>query len=467
MRTILRSTACAIVGMGFLIPTVPALGGDEPDARVKALEEQMAKLQKELADLKADRAQAHPSPPAPADVSKGVPIEVYFKNGLKFRSTDGEIDMALGGYVIENARFFTQSNPGSDTFYNKATVLNMKGRLSHRFSFEAEGLLSGAGGSTLNNSFVEYDHAGAFALRIGQFKEPFLWEETLWAPWRDFAEPSVADRLAPSRDVGIMAFGKLWETRVGYEIGYFNGQGRNANDGNDDKDLAGRLTFNPFMTDQGHPLQKLQILGQGTWGRQNGGALPAFSTPDTGTTFLTLPAATTVGEDRTRYGGGMLWAKGPLNMKGEFITMRADLVKGTLENADTRFDAWYLSAGYILTGEEAVIGGPVTPKRPMGKSGGIGAWEVAARFSGFRAEREPFYNLDKQFASSPQPTDTGTGSSTTVDAWIAGVHWTPISNAKVFLEYGENSFGADYIGPLGADVRKRERYALLSTQINF
>jgi len=317
------------------------------------------------------------------------------------------------------------------------------------------------------NSFVEYDPAETFALRMGQFKEPFLWEETVWVPWRDFAEPSVAARLAPSRDIGIMAFGKLWEKRVGYELGYFNGQGRNANDGNDDKDWAGRLTLNPFVTDKGHPLQKLQVFGEGTWGRQNGGTLPAFSMLDTGTTFLALPAATVIGEDRTRYGGGALWAKGPLNLKGEFITMRADLVKGALENPNTRFDAWYVSVGYLLTGEDAVLGGPVSPVRPMGKQGGIGAWEVAARISGFRAEREPFYNLDKQFASSPQPTETGTGSSTVVDAWTTGVHWTPITSAKVFLDYGENAFGADYIGPLGSDLRKRERYILLSTQLNF
>ena len=54
-----------------------------------------------------------------------------------------------------------------------------------------------------------------------------------------------------------------------------------------------------------------------------------------------------------------------------------------------------------------------------------------------------------------------------MNAWQVGLNWTPISNAKTLLSYGENRYGADRIGALGADIRKKEQFVMLSAQFDF
>ena len=433
----------------------------EEEIRLKALEEKMD-------DLGAK------------DAKRGVPLRVFYKDGIKFKSDDGDFDLSVGGRIIETGRFFTESNPNKDTFYNKETQIEMKGKVFRQFKYEFEGNFAGTTAS-MNNSFVEYEHNEAFAVRMGQFKQPFLYEETNSTLWRDFAEKSIATKLAPSRDIGVMISGKFFEKRLGYELAYFNGNGKNAaaspaGDANDDKDWALRLTAAPWVNDKESALNKFQFWGMGTWGRQDSVAASSFSTTDTGLTFLAFPATTNNSEDRTRLGYGASYLNGRAKFMGEWVTMGQDLKRtvstGPLgldnENPNTRFDAWYVTLGWMLTGEDAVINGRVVPKQSFGRrNAGGGAWELIGRLSGFNAEREPFTNLDKQYASSPQPTETGTGSTTSMEAWQVGLNWTPISNARVMLDYGENSYGADTIGAVGTDLRRTERFIMLSSQFDF
>ena len=454
----------AAVTLGILGVAVADMTPEE-ELRLKALEEQMDYLRGK-AEKKDDK--------------NGMPLRLFYKDGLKFKSDDGNFDLSVGGRIIESGRFFTESNPNKDTFYNKETQIEMKGKIFKQFKYEFEGNFAGTTAS-MNNSFVEYEHEEWFGVKVGQFKQPFLYEETNSTLWRDCVEKSIATKLAPSRDIGVQISGKVMEKRIGYEVAYFNGNGKNAaaapaGDANDDKDWAFRLTFAPWAPEKESALNKLLFWGMGTWGRQDNVAASSFSTTDTGLTFLTFPATTLNSEDRSRLGYGASYLNGRAKFMGEFVSMTQDLRRtgssGPLgldnENPNTRFDAWYVTFGWMLSGEDAVINSRVVPAKSFGKvGGGSGAWELIARLSGFNAEREPFYNLDKQYASAPQPTETGVGSSTSLDAWQIGLNWTPISNARVMLDYGENAYGADYIGTVGADVRKQERFVMLSTQFDF
>ncbi len=454
-----RVRLLAVIAVGILGTSVADMTPEE-EIRLKALEEQM-----EFLRGKSEKK----------DDKNGMPLRVFYKDGIKFKSDDGNFDLSVGGRIIENGRFFAESNPNKNAFYNKETQVELKGRIYKQYRYEFEGTLSGTT-STMNNSFVEYEHEEGFGVKVGQFKEPFLYEETFSTLWRDFAEKSVATRLAPSRDIGIQVAGKVLEKKLAYELGYFNGSGKNTGEGNDDKDWAARLTLAPWTAEKESALNKLQFWVMGTWGRQDAVAPTSFSATDTGTTFLAFSSSVTNAEDKTRQGLGASWAKGQGKIIGEFASMSMDLRKtphtGPLgldnENKNTRFDSWYVTVGWMLTGENAVIGGRTIPQKAFGKTGGgHGAWEVVGRLSGFNAEREPFYNLNKQYASSPQPTASGTGSTTSMESWQVGLNWTPISNARVMLDYGENSFGADYIGAVGTDVRMEERFFMLSTQFDF
>jgi phosphate-selective porin OprO/OprP len=77
--------------------------------------------------------------------------------------------------------------------------------------------------------------------------------------------------------------------------------------------------------------------------------------------------------------------KGPLSLQGEFVQ---DRVHALDRPESLRFSAFYVYGSYVLTGETRPYDesrgafGRIVPERPfMGSGGGLGAFEVAVRFS--------------------------------------------------------------------------------------
>ena len=78
------------------------------------------------------------------------------------------------------------------------------------------------------------------------------------------------------------------------------------------------------------------------------------------------------------------WVNGPLSVQSEYMKAYADRTGAS----DVDFDGYYVQASYFLTGEhrnyktsEGAFS-RIKPKKNYGKEGGLGAWEVAARYSG-------------------------------------------------------------------------------------
>ncbi|MGH9798331.1 MAG: porin, partial [Candidatus Polarisedimenticolia bacterium] len=85
------------------------------------------------------------------------------------------------------------------------------------------------------------------AVRIGQFKAPFGLQELTSSGNQEFVDRSITSAaFAPSRQQGAMLWGLTGTKKFGYEVGLFNGNGRNqsAND-NDGYMYAARIHFDP------------------------------------------------------------------------------------------------------------------------------------------------------------------------------------------------------------------------------
>jgi phosphate-selective porin OprO/OprP len=80
-------------------------------------------------------------------------------------------------------------------------------------------------------------------VRAGQFKTPFGFEQLYADPRLITLERSlVNDRLTVSRQLGVQLHGELFDRRMSYAVGAFNGNGVNNNFNDDDRFLlAGRL----------------------------------------------------------------------------------------------------------------------------------------------------------------------------------------------------------------------------------
>jgi phosphate-selective porin OprO/OprP len=101
--------------------------------------------------------------------------------------------------------------------------------------------------------------------------------------------------------------------------------------------------------------------------------------------------------------------------------------------ADPRFDAYYVQASWILTGERRrynMANGSFQMPRPFvpaGLGSGPGAWELALRFS--------HTDLDFQQGAAGTPAALDSVRGGTQDIWTLGLNWYLNANFRMSLDY--------------------------------
>lgn len=141
----------------------------------------------------------------------------------------GPSPVKLSGYL--QAREVYQSQTGLTSLINRArlaasgTVIeNVTWRIQGEFRTGSVG--TGRASVSLQDAYVRYAPA-SWALQLGQFKTPFTREYMTSIAEIETADRStVADSLAPKRDIGVM--GEYTYRRVSLWAGVFNGEGQNV-----------------------------------------------------------------------------------------------------------------------------------------------------------------------------------------------------------------------------------------------
>jgi phosphate-selective porin OprO and OprP len=245
----------------------------------------------------------------------------------------------------------------------------------------------------LRDVYLDFGFLPTLRLRAGQFKEPFSLEELTSDLHIDFVERSLVNELAPSFDIGVMAYGSLAQGTVTYFLGGFNGSGQNTYDNNSDKDLAARFVFAPFRTSNNFWLKGFQIAGDVTWGNQDTFPSVASFRRARGRTEARTPrrfeffAPQASRGNRTRFGGDLAWWVGPASLKFEYdedIDDRDGHGPGGSDLDAVRAKGWYVSGTFVLTGEDKMPSGLVvlrSPFTPIPGKIGAGAWELGIRYA--------------------------------------------------------------------------------------
>jgi len=233
--------------------------------------------------------------------------------------------------------------------------------------------------------FKKYDVA---RVRGGKFKLPFSLDENTGATHLDFMFRSLAaTHLAPGRDQGVMAHGRVWRKLIGYEAGVFQHDGKNARTSNVTKVYGGqttaaRVTVEPLRNAK-DPIGDLSIgvaftrsdVGEGIAGLRGHTVLNQnfFSSSD----YI-------VNGTRRRTGVEMQFRPGPASIKSEWMRVTTERRGESVEDTDLSplvGEGWYLSGTYALTGEKKSR--VDNPKKPL-LQGGFGAVEIAARVESLR-----------------------------------------------------------------------------------
>jgi phosphate-selective porin OprO/OprP len=248
-------------------------------------------------------------------------------------------------------------------------------------------------------------------VRVGRYFEPFSLERMTSNRFLTFMERSLLDSFAPARTNGISAYNAVLNERLTWAAGVF----RTTTDqfGGNFGNFAGwagtgRVTMLPYYDDSRPDRVSYAHLGLAYSFRYNDdrtvffGSFPearllATPTPILGpiTNNVGVPPFIHTGTINSDYyqllGLSGAWVNGPFSISAEYALVPVNQIAGP----DLNFDAAYVAMSYFLTGESRPYNKAAgtfdrlqprtnfwkSPTATTGNPSGIGAWELAFRWS--------------------------------------------------------------------------------------
>jgi phosphate-selective porin OprO and OprP len=412
---------------------------DTLNRQIQTLQGQLKSLEEKLnKDIKAVDKKIVDAPTVTVD--NGRP---------RFRSANRDFDIALRarfhvdyGVWMPDAGFSTNGVSANtdigDGFNIRRARLGVAGTVFGNFAFTFATDFSGNRGNAarLQEASIFYTGFKNWSIDVGFFQPSFTLEDTISSNDIPFIERASAVNVATSQVAaegrGAIGF-RHWGTN--YRVSaYLTGQQLSesgANLPNDDQaSFIGRASFRPYTSTDGdlHLGTSFGYLWEpnAAPGANGARAVQLRERPENriggGTRFVDAGAINA--DAFAVYGGEFAFTHQSFWTYGEYYKYIDQLTAG---RPDLEFEGYYISAGYLLTGDRrtySVQNGNLSAPRvqwPFKTSGGFGtgAWELAARYS--------YLDL-----TDPSLTATTQGEQTIM---TFGINWYPNAAIRFMLNY--------------------------------
>jgi phosphate-selective porin len=401
---------------------------------------------------------AEPGPAAVVDQTpaaapkKDAPLTAGW-NGEHFfiRSADGQFTISPYGYVNTDYRAYSGDGSPANTFLLRQARFGFQGSYGSHFDFALLTDASATTGSVVRDVYLNVRLRPELQFQAGQFKAPFAQETGIGDTSLDFAERGFQSMLYPSaattyRSPGATLHGDIAGGVVQYWVGAFNGKGFALANTTSQPEVVGRLRFYPGRKSKSDWFKQFAFGGSIDHARSrglSGDQSFAGTLPDAAYTFF--PQFPINGPIQ-RYNGEFTYIKSAFSLRGEFdqLNMSRNNVGseqagglGFISLPSIIAKAWDVSTTYLLTGEKRPENGTPRVRRPLfgpdtpgGQGRGLGAWELAFRFTGIQA-KEPGVNLLGYY----DPGFVPTFDYHTIE-YTAGLNWYPNYWVKYVLNVG-------------------------------
>jgi phosphate-selective porin OprO/OprP len=365
-----------------------------------------------------------------------IPIKVrydYDRFGLLFSSEDDELTMKVNLLSQVDARIYSPAggSPTTSGWYAPRSRIHFTGRLTKPIAYHLAFQDANGGGLQLLNAFLDFTRDERFQVRIGRFKTPYTYEfykipiPELYLPERSIFNVNYQG----NRQIGAMAWGEIFDRRLEYAVGPFNGARNSYQDFNSTPDLFAFVNLTPFLKSEYTWLQNFNIGGSMNWGVQNNPIAPS----NLRTNQQTSTDAPTSNSAASASSVPFLGFNSNVRERGvrelwELHT--AYYYKGltVLASWDAGFDSYAtpgnkpvavpvngysIHAAYLLTGETVNDYSMIDPLRPFDlRPGrfGLGAFQPTARYSTISLGNQIFtggFSDPNQWTNHVQMTDVG------------------------------------------------------------
>lgn len=346
------------------------------------------------------------------------------------QSDNGDNRLQVGGFLQAEGRFALKDEQQRvvDTFTMRRFRFIFQGRLARHFDYYWNVDFSN-NVLTLRDAYFDTVFSPALKFRLGKQKAPFSYDRLLLVTQTLFQERGMSTSVAPDRDTGVQVFGDIARGVVSYAgmVGNGPADGQLSElDGNDGKDVFGRVMVRPWASDPKHPLATL-AAGVATSTGTQAGPVPTFLSSGRQPFFNYASGSAGVGR-RNRWSPQAVYFHGPFWGYAEWVRSRGDVARGETR-AEVDHTAWQVAGSWVLTGEAAVERN-VRPRINFDPpSGHWGALQLVARVQRLRVS-------DNAFALGL----SATGASRRADAWVVGLNWYLNPLVKWYVDFERTVF---------------------------
>ena len=462
------------VGFAAMFASATPSQGDETSEEIKTLKAQIESLAQKVHALERkrelDQAVVAEKAQLAEEKADAAPIVTAGPSGFSLQSADGNFVIGFHGVMQLDSRTFINENPksiGKDTFLLRRARPILSGTVFHDFEFM---FVPDFGGSTTQifDAYMNYRNRPELQLQVGKFKSPVGLEHLQADVNTTFNERSMATDLVPNRDIGAEVHGDLYGAAFSYAVGIFIGapdySGTTTNaDYDNNKAFAGRVFLQPFRPTA---IRALRGLGLGVGGSYENdqassntalnGLTPGLLT-DGQQIFFSYSSNVFASGPHWRVAPQGYYYYGPLSLLAEYVVDDQEVMK--IANnpliADLQNRAWEITAGWVLTGEEASYNG-VTPEYPFDlRTGHWGALQLVARVSELRVDKDAF----PVFASVAT-------SASAAHEWALGLNWYLNRNVRVNVSGSRTTFDGGN-GAQAIVTRQSEEVIFTRVQLGF
>lgn len=437
------------------LASAPPLSAAEADvaelrAQIRALEQKLLVIERKQ-ELRDEAAAA---------AAPTTPRLTVNDRGFTLSSAEGANALRLRGLVQLDSRLFFDDGGGvlNNAFVLRRARLISEGQFARNYAFQ---FITEFGGSSVSilDANLTATVTRELQFKIGKFKAPVGLELLQSDAWTFFNERSVATNLVPNRDLGVQAQGELFDGRLAYQAGVFNGLGDGGSTTNTDfdeeKDVAGRVIVQPCRDHASSPLQGLAFGVAASLGREKtaAGRTSAFRT-DGQQSFFSYSAATVADGQSWRVSPQFDYRFGPIGAIGECVVSTVNVRPSTTgPKTELKNKAWHLAAGYVLTGEDSSYGGVVPATNFDLAAGTWGAFEVVGRYATLKVDDRTFPTFAAAATSAQE-----------AKSWGLGLNWYLSKSTMLKIDYYQTEFGFSSLAPAvsAAPVLRQDEQAFIT-----
>ncbi len=439
----------ASAGIVALSTGAHAAAGTAQQSKIDGLQQQIDDLSAQVADLKRGTSDQY------ADVVRKQgdkpDVTVSIKNGRpSFKSADGDFSLDIRALVQFDSAYYADGKVPIGTDFSSGSNfrrarLGVQGTLfkdwSYQFLYDMGG--SGSEGSSIASAYIQYDGLGELHWKIGAYPTPESFDDTTSASDLLFLERAQPTDLARSL---AGSDGRDGTTLFAYDDNYFVAASytgdlvQDTGVFDEQQAVVGRAAYRLFKGDDsnfaiGADSSYVFKIADTAAGPGTVKALRLRERPELNVDDNNIRLIDTGNIDASKVLEWGVEATGnwhSLYAQGGYFNF--DVTRRASALPDPSFDGWYLQGSWVLTGEakpyNASTGSYSLPKPRDSFSfdhSGIGAWELAARYS--------VLDLNDNAGAAGFHTPVGGMRGGEQKIWTAGVNWYPNNAIRFVLDY--------------------------------